>query len=126
MGQEKKRYIYRPIAPYEKLKAAELDIKAATTLEELRKAVEEHGPRIGYKAFCYIFMRKMTPEAMKPKEAIQLASAFEESGEADKAADIYRKISEWHPEISQDSESRTNSDQTSGELPGWLESLDLL
>lgn len=88
---------YSPVAPYPELKRVEGLIKQAKTIDDIRRLVVTDGPKIGYKAFCYILGGKMTPEAMKPDEACTAAAALEEQGQADAAQTIYRRVVEIHP-----------------------------
>ena len=48
---------YSPVAPYSDLVAVETMLEQATSVDEVRKIVVSHGPKIGYKAFCYIARR---------------------------------------------------------------------
>lgn len=97
---KKKPYVYKPLAPYTKLKNAEEAINAVSNLDELRQAMLRFGPQIGYKAFSYIFTGKMTPEAMKPDEAATEAIKLEIDGDYEGAHEIYRRILEVHAEHS--------------------------
>lgn len=83
---------YTPVAPYTKLHQAEVAIKNAQTVEDLRQVMVQWAPQIGYKAFSYIFMAKATPEAMKPDEAIGVAAILESQGDLDGALEIYRRV----------------------------------
>ena len=89
---------YSPIAPYAELKRVEGLINRAQTIEDLRKLVVSDGPKVGYKAFCYILGRRMTPEGMKPDEACTTAGLLEEQGKADEARAIYEKVLAVHPD----------------------------
>ncbi|OQY44037.1 MAG: hypothetical protein B6242_13550 [Anaerolineaceae bacterium 4572_78] len=89
---------YAPVASYEKLKSVEQKIEQAQSVEELRKIVVQDGPKVGYKAFCYILSRKMTPESMKADEACVAAFSFEKAGKLDEALDVYQKITAVHKE----------------------------
>jgi len=89
---------YSPVATYSELKRVEGEINQAQTVEKLRKIVYKDGPKVGYKAFCYMLGSRMTPEAMKPDEACIAAAALEKAGKADEAMDIYKKVLEVHPE----------------------------
>ncbi len=95
MSREKS---YAPVASYEQLKQAEAAINGAATVADIREATRQHGAKVGYKAFCYLLTGKMTPEAMKPDEAAATAVALEESGKADEAQAIYRRILAEHPD----------------------------
>lgn len=90
MGKD--TYKYTPLASYTTLKSAENKINNARTLDDLRAAMLSDGAKIGYKAFCYIFMGKMTPEAMKPDEAAIEAMRLENKGDIEDAQDIYRAV----------------------------------
>jgi hypothetical protein len=60
---------YTPVAEFADLKRVELALKEAKTADEVRKICITDGPKIGYKAFCYLLTGKMTAEQMKPEEA---------------------------------------------------------
>lgn len=92
---------YSPMAPYDELKRVEGLINAAQTVEAIRTLVSKDGPKVGYKAFCYMLGGKMTPEAMKPDEACAVAASLETKGETEKAHEIYKKVLEAHPNHSQ-------------------------
>jgi len=120
-----KKYIYRPLASYQKLKEAEDAIKKAQTLEDLRTVIAVHGPRVGYKAFSYIFMGKMTPEAMKPDEAADAAIKLANEGASREAHAIVAKICEWHPNHQALRHSLETIRHSGDALPSWiLEQLD--
>ncbi len=89
---------YSPVASYTQLKATEAIIDKAETVDNIREATKQHGAKIGYKAFCYILTRKMTPEGMKPDEAAVTAVTLEASGQTDDAQKIYKRILAVHPE----------------------------
>ncbi len=88
---------YSPVAPYLELKRVEKLINEAQTIESIRTLVGKDGPKIGYKAFCYMLGSKMTPEAMKPDEACVEAAMLEQQGQAQEAQEIYKKVIEVHP-----------------------------
>lgn len=89
---------YSPIAPYAKLKEVEKALQRAQTADDVRNLARKYGADIGYKAFCYLLMGKMTPEAMKPDEAAILAFEYEQQGEVAAAREIYQRILEAHPQ----------------------------
>ncbi len=89
---------YIPLASYADLKRVEEAINKATTVDQLREVMIKDGPRIGYKAFCYMFGGKMTPEAMKPDEACVAAAGLEQQGKGEEAMEIYKKVVETHPD----------------------------
>ncbi len=89
---------YSPVASYEQLKLTETMIDKAETAVHIRDATKQYGAKIGYKAFCYILMGKMTPEGMKPDEAAVTAVTLEAAGETDKAQEIYGRILAAHPD----------------------------
>jgi hypothetical protein len=89
---------YTPLASYADLKRVEEALNAAATVDQVRQIVIKDGPKVGYKAFCYMFGNKMTPEAMKPDEACVAAAVLEQQGKADEAKEIYKKVIEAHPE----------------------------
>jgi hypothetical protein len=89
---------YSPVASYSDLKRVEGLITQAQTVEAIRKLVVKDGPKVGYKAFCYMLGGKMTPEAMKPDEACVAAASLEQRGEEDAAMAIYKKVAEVHPD----------------------------
>lgn len=88
---------YKPMASYEALREVELMIRAAD-LDDLKVLVKSHGPKIGYKAFCYMLGGKMTAAAMKPDEACIEAAKLERAGNAKDALAIYKEVAEVHPE----------------------------
>lgn len=96
MGRDS--YKYTPVAAYQALKAAEVRIQNAQTFEELKKSMASDGVKIGYKAYCYLFMGKMTPEAMKPDEAAVEAIKLESEGDIESAQEIFRRIVAAIPE----------------------------
>jgi hypothetical protein len=87
---------YSPMASYDELKRVEGEINRANTVDTLRKVVAKDGPKVGYKAFCYILGGKMTPEAMKPDEACVAAATMEQQGDNEAAMEIYKKVFEFH------------------------------
>ena len=89
---------YSPVASYTDLKRVERLINEAQTVEAIRKLVVKDGPKVGYKAFCYMLGGKMTPEAMKPDEACVAAAALEQQGQVDEALAVYKKVVEVHPD----------------------------
>ena len=93
-----KQQAYSPLASYADLKRVEGLINQAQSIDDLRKVVDKDGPKVGYKAFCYMFTGKMTPEAMKADEACIEAAKLEQSGQEDEAKAIYKKVLEAHPD----------------------------
>ncbi len=89
---------YSPVASYTDLKRVERLINEAQTVEAIRKLVVKDGPKVGYKAFCYMLGGKMTPEAMKPDEACVAAATLEQQGQVDEALAVYKKVVEAHPD----------------------------
>jgi hypothetical protein len=89
---------YSPVASYTDLKRVERLINEAQTVEAIRKLVVKDGPKVGYKAFCYMLGGKMTPEAMKPDEACVAAATLEQQGQVDEALAVYKKVVEVHPD----------------------------
>lgn len=89
---------YSPVASYDELKRVEGLLNQAQTVEAIRKLVVKDGPKVGYKAFCYMLGGKMTAEAMKPDEACVAAAALEQQGKTDQALDIYKKVVEFYPD----------------------------
>ena len=89
---------YSPVASYTDLKQVEKLINEAQTVEAIRKLVVKDGPKVGYKAFCYMLGGKMTPEAMKPDEACVAAATLEQQGQVDEALAVYKKVVEVHPD----------------------------
>jgi hypothetical protein len=87
---------YAPTAPYSELKRVEGLINHAETIDNIRSIVSTDGPKVGYKAFCYMLSRKMTPEAMKADEACVAAAMLESQGKTEEATDIYKKILDVH------------------------------
>jgi len=89
---------YSPVASYTDLKRVERLINEAQTVETIRKLVVKDGPKVGYKAFCYMLGGKMTPEAMKADEACIAAATLEQQGKEDDAMAIYKRVLEVHPD----------------------------
>ena len=89
---------YSPVASYSELKRVESALNQAQTVDKIRELVQKDGPKVGYKAFCYIFTGKMTPEAMKPDEACVEAAKLEQSGKGDEAKALYKKVLEAQPD----------------------------
>lgn len=89
---------YSPTTSYSELKRVEALINQTQSVDDLRKVVHKDGPKIGYKAFCYILGGRMTPEAMKPDEACTAGFMVEQQGNADEAMTIYKKVLEVHPD----------------------------
>ena len=87
---------YAPVATYEELKRVESEIDKAQSVEDLRKLVNKDGPKVGYKAFCYMLGGKLTPEAMKPDEACAAANSLEQRGNIAEALDLYKKVGAAH------------------------------
>jgi hypothetical protein len=87
-----------PVATYSELSRIENLINQAESVDDLRKLVVKDGPKIGYKAFCYILGGKMSPEAMKPDEACVAAFTLEQQGQDNEAAVIYKKVVEFYPD----------------------------
>jgi hypothetical protein len=73
-------------------------INQAKTIDDIRKIVAKDGPKVGYKAFCYMLGGKMSPEAMKPDEACVAAATLEQEGKTDEATAIYKRVVEVHPD----------------------------
>ena len=88
---------YSPVASYTDLKRVENEINAAHTVDKIRQVVAKDGPKVGYKAFCYMLGGKMTPEAMKPDEACVAAATLEQQGNTEEAVTIYKRVVEFHP-----------------------------
>ena len=89
---------YSPVASYADLKRVEDEINAAETVDKIRKIVTKDGPKVGYKAFCYMLSGKSTPAAMKPDEACVVAATLEQQGKTEEATAIYKKVVEFHPD----------------------------
>ncbi len=89
---------YSPVASYTELKRVEGELNQAETVDKIKTLVVKDGPKVGYKAFCYILGGKMTPEAMKPDEACVAAATLEQEGQTDEATAIYKKVVEVHPD----------------------------
>jgi hypothetical protein len=89
---------YSPVASYTDLKRVEGEINSAESVEKIRKIVYKDGPKVGYKAFCYMLGGRMTPEGMKPDEACTAAATLEQQGKDEEAMDIYKKVVEVHPD----------------------------
>ncbi|HYN87580.1 MAG TPA: hypothetical protein VER55_03570 [Ardenticatenaceae bacterium] len=89
---------YTPTASYEELKRVEGLIDQTRTVDDVRKLVARDGPKVGYKAFCYLLGGTMTPEAMKPDEACEAAAMLEQQGKAEEAIAIYKRVAAAHPD----------------------------
>jgi hypothetical protein len=86
------------MAPYAELKRVEGLINQAKSVDDIRKVVLKDGPKVGYKAFCYMLGGRMTPEGMKPDEACDVAEDLEQQDRVDEAQVIYKKVAEVHPD----------------------------
>ena len=80
------------------MKQIEGEIEKAQTIDDIRKLVLKDGPKVGYKAFCYMLGGRMTPEAMKPDEACLTATTLEQQGKTEEAMDVYKKVHDVHPD----------------------------
>jgi hypothetical protein len=89
---------YEPVASYDDLKRVEQEINRAETVAKIREIVVKDGPKVGYKAFCYMLGGKMTPEAMKPDEACTAAARLEQQGKTEEATAIYKEVLKAHPD----------------------------
>ena len=89
---------YSPVASYSDLKRVEGLLNQAQSVDAVRNLVVKDGPKVGYKAFCYMLGGKMTPEGMKPDEACAAAATLEQQGEVDEALAIYKKVVEIYPD----------------------------
>ena len=89
---------YSPMASYTELKRVEGEINKADTVDKIRALVLKDGPKVGYKAFCYMLGGRMTPEAMKPDDACDAAAKLEQQGKNEEATEIYKKVIEVHPD----------------------------
>ena len=89
---------YSPLASYPDLKRVEGEINKAQTIDQIRGLVVKDGPKVGYKAFCYMLGGKMTPEAMKPDEACVAAATLEQQDQNEEAIETYKRVIEVHPE----------------------------
>lgn len=90
--------IYSPIASYTLLKQVETKIESAQTIDDIRQVLASDGPKVGYKAFCYMLMRKLTPEAMKPDEAAIVALKLRQELKENEAFEIFKRILTAHPD----------------------------
>lgn len=102
---------FSPIASYAELKRVEGLINQARTVDDIRKLVVSDGPKVGYKAFCYMLGSRMTAEAMKPDEACAAAIQLEEQGKVDETKTIYEKVLFVHPDHPV-AKSRMEQDET--------------
>lgn len=87
---------YSPMAPYEALNQVEKLLKQAQTADDVRKLVLAHGPKVGYKAFCYMLGGKLTAAAMKADEACLEAAKLEDEGKVEEALAIYKQVAAVH------------------------------
>lgn len=83
---------YTPVSSYQDLKRVQERIEQCQTIAELKKVVNSDGPKIGYKAFCYLLGEKMNAEAMKPDEACVAALTMAQNGQNSEAQEIYRRV----------------------------------
>ena len=83
---------YTPVSSYQELKRVQERIEQCQTIAELKKVVNSDGPKIGYKAFCYLLGDKMSAEAMKPDEACVAALTMAQNGQYTEAQVIYRRV----------------------------------
>ncbi|MCB0208539.1 MAG: hypothetical protein KDJ52_04400 [Anaerolineae bacterium] len=89
---------YSPVASYSDLKRVESEIDKSESVDDLRKIVIKDGPKVGYKAFCYMLGGKMTPEGMKPDEACVAAATLEQKGETEQAMAVYKRVLDVYPD----------------------------
>lgn len=89
---------YSPVASYKDLKRVEIALNQAQNVDDIRKLVVSDGPKVGYKAFCYMLGGRMTAEGMKPDEACVEAASLEQQGQEEAAQEIYKKVLAVHPE----------------------------
>jgi hypothetical protein len=89
---------YEPMASYDDLKRVEQELNKAQTVDRVRELVLKDGPKVGYKAFCYMLGGRMTAESMKPDEACEVAANLERQGKDEEAMEIYRAVVKAHPE----------------------------
>jgi hypothetical protein len=89
---------YSPMASYSDLKRVEGLINQAQSVDDIRTLVLKDGPKVGYKAFCYMLGGRMTAEAMKPDEACTAAAQLEAKGDTEAATAIYQKVVKDHPD----------------------------
>ncbi|MEM7348800.1 MAG: hypothetical protein AAF485_31610 [Chloroflexota bacterium] len=87
---------YSPMAPYAELKRVEDAINKAETVDEIRQITHKDGPKVGYKAFCYMLTNRMTAAAMKPDDACTAALQLEEEGNLEAAQEIYKQVLASH------------------------------
>ena len=89
---------YSSVASYSDLKRVETEINQAESIDKIREIVHKDGPKVGYKAFCYMLGQRMTPEGMKADEACARAMALEEEGRQEEALEIYQKVLAVYPD----------------------------
>ena len=89
---------YSPVAEYSKLKEIDGLLKDSNTADDVRKLVVQHGPKVGYKAFCYLLGGKMSAAAMKPDDACVDAAQLERQGQIEAATAIYKDVVAFYPE----------------------------
>lgn len=87
---------YSPVAAYDDLKRVETALQQAQTADEVRKVCAADGPKIDYKAFCYLLTGRLTAEAMKPDEACAVAVTLEQAGQTADAQAIYQRVLKVH------------------------------
>jgi hypothetical protein len=108
---------YSPVASYAQLKQVETEIDKAQTIDDIRKILVKDGMKIGYKAFCYMLMNKMTPETMKPDEAAIAAVKLEQEGDKEAALRIFQRILADHPDHPL---AKQKIAETKDDLPNWI------
>lgn len=90
--------VYSPVASYSDLLRVVEGLKSAHSADHIRQLCVKEGPKVGYKAFCYLLTGKHSAEAMKPDEAAIAAIQLETEGKNEAAQAIYRAILQDHPE----------------------------
>lgn len=88
---------YSPMASYEALRDVEIKIELALDANDvvaLQELALYSGPKVGYKAFCYMLGDRMTAAQLKPDEACAAAYALTDSD----AMTIYAQITIVHPD----------------------------
>ena len=87
---------YSPVASYSDLSTLETRLQTATEIGQIQELVRKDGPKVGYKAFCYLLGGRMTAAAMKPDEACTHALTLEQAGKNEEALAIYQAVLAVH------------------------------
>lgn len=87
---------YSPVASYDDLRRVEQTLAQATEVSQIRKLVQQDGPKIGYKAFCYLLGGRMSAAGMKPDDACAEADNLYAGGDSEAARALYEAVLAVH------------------------------